>query len=543
MDLRSISANQITLWLMLALGLVVALVIGSAVGNSDTRFVAAAMAVIPVAVIFVNLKTNIWVLLPIGWYLTGRLPWLPLPFSLRNLCFLAVIAVFVLLVATRAFPWKRKGNMLEYLIYINLAYLITVFIRNPTGFFALQSSMVGGRPYMEIILAFAAFLILSRVRVSDSIARIFPLFFVIPAWSVGILDAIGRVYPPFGYVLNSFYSGAGPSGTFGAVQAEAEIGTTRLTGLQDAGVSGALFLCARYNPITLISPLYPWRVIMTAMVFGVLFLAGFRSMLLFAFVAFFLSSILRGKLHDLWITICGGVLALVFLIALQGTVLHLPLTMQRALSWLPGDWDPAAVLDAEASTEWRVEMWEWAWNDDRILRNKIWGQGFGLTLDDMNLIATSLAAGQGGSSLLGGSDRELFMINGTFHSGPISTVKYIGIVGFSLYFPLMCYMGLLAWRLCKKARGTEAFTLALFVGIPIIYEPFNFIFVFGGLDGNYPQLLFWAGLLNMTSNYLDSVKASGIMHTEIASLKALELMGTAPPRPKPPLPYQAAVIN
>ena len=217
--------------------------------------------------------------------------------------------------------------------------------------------------------------------------------------------------------------------------------------------------------------------------------------------------------------------------------------MQRALSWLPGDWDPAAVLDAEASTEWRVEMWEWAWNDDRILRNKIWGQGFGLTLDDMNLIATSLAAGQGGSSLLGGSDRELFMINGTFHSGPISTVKYIGIIGFTLYFPLMCYMGLLAWRLCKKARGTKAFTLALFLGIPIIYEPFNFIFVFGGLDGNYPQLLFWAGLLNMTSNYLDSVKARDIMHTENASLKALKIMGTAPPRPKTLVTHKLAVIN
>ena len=543
MDLRSISANQITLWLMLALGLVVALVIGSAVGNSDTRFVAAALAVIPVAVIFVNLKTNIWVLLPIGWYLTGRLPWLPLPFSLRNLCFLAVIAVFVLLVATRAFPWKRKGNMLEYLIYINLAYLITVFIRNPTGFFALQSSMVGGRPYMEVILAFAAFLILSRVRISDSIARIFPLFFVIPAWSVGILDGIGRVYPPFGYVLNSFYSGAGSSGTFGAVEDAAEVGTTRLVGLQDAGVSGALFLGARYNPITLFSPLYPWRVIMTAMVFGVLFLAGFRSLILFAFVTFFLSSILRGKFHDLWITISGGVLILVFVITLQGNVLQLPLTMQRALSWLPGDWNQEAVMSGKSSTLWRVEMWEWAWNDDRILRNKIWGQGFGLTLDDMNLIATSLAAGQGGSSLLGGSDRELFMINGTFHSGPLSTVKYIGIVGFCLYFPLMCYMGLLAWRLCKKARGTKAFTLALFLGIPIIYEPFNFILLFGGLDGNYPQLLFWAGLLNMTSNYLDSVKARDIMHTENASLKALKIMGTAPPRPKTLVTHKLAVIN
>jgi hypothetical protein len=162
-------------------------------------------------------------------------------------------------------------------------------------------------------------------------------------------------------------------------------------------------------------------------------------------------------------------------------------------------------------------MWGWAWNDDRILRDRVWGQGFGLSIDDMNLIAASLMAGQGGQSLLGGSDRETFMITGTFHSGPLSTIKYIGVVGLMLYYPLMCYMALLAWRLCIKARGTKAFTLALFVGIPIIYEPFNFVLIFGGLDSNYSQLLFWAGMLNMTQRYLERVKPVVRLNMEPAS--------------------------
>jgi hypothetical protein len=63
-------------------------------------------------------------------------------------------------------------------------------------------------------------------------------------------------------------------------------------------------------------------------------------------------------------------------------------------------------------------------------------------------------------------------------------------------------MAILAWRLCKRARDSRGFTLALFVSIPIIYEPFNFVVIFGGLDSNYSQLLFWAGLLNMTNRYL-----------------------------------------
>lgn len=507
MNIRNISANQVAVWCALLLGLLLAVVIGNAVGSSDMRIVAGVVAAIPAMVIFVKLKTNIWVLLPITWYLTGRLPWLPLPFSVRDLSFMMVIFFFTLFFATRAFPWKRKVSTLDYLIYINLAYLATVFVRNPVGFWAIQSSMVGGRPYFEIGLAFGAFLILSRVQITDFIAKIFPLFFVIPSWTTGILDVIGRLSPQTGILLNSMYSGvaAGMQGMAGAFQEQTQVGETRLTGLQFAGVSSVLALCARYNPITLISPLYPWRVALLAIAFGAIFLSGFRSVLLFGLVAFVLSALLRGQFKDLWVASAAMLAAVVLLISLQGSVLQLPRTMQRALSWLPGDWDQAALIDAEDSSRWRFEMWAWAWNDDRILRDRVWGQGFGLSLDDMNIIAQSLMY-QGSPGFIGGSDREGTMLMGTFHNGPLSTIKYIGIVGLILYYSLMCYMARLAWKLCVWSRGTKAFVLALFVGIPIIYEPFNFVVIFGALELSYPQLLFWAGLLKMTQRYLESVK-------------------------------------
>jgi hypothetical protein len=502
MNLRNISSNQIVVWTALLLGLLVAVMIGSAVGSSDMRSAAGLIAAIPVAVIFVKLKTNIWVLLPISWYLTGRLPWLPLPFTVRDLCFMAVIFFFTLFFATRAFPWKRKLSTLDYLIYINLAYLATVFVRNPVGFWAIQSSMVGGRPYFEIALAFGAFMILSRVQITDFIAKSFPLFFVIPAWSVGILDVASRLSPQLGLTLNSLYSGVGSSGVTDAIQQEAQLGQTRMTGLLGAGISSALALSAKYSPITLISPLYPGRVLMLGIALGAIFLSGFRSALLFAMVALFFSALLRRQIKDLWVFASISIFALIAVISMQGSMVQFPLTMQRALSWLPGDWNQEAVADAEGSSRWRFEMWGWAWNDERIMRDRIWGQGFGLSIDDMNLIASSIMAGQAGSSLLGGSDRELFMITGVFHNGPLSTIKYIGIVGFALYFTLMCYMVVVAWRLCKRAQETAALPLALFVSIPIIYEPFNFVVVFGALDSSYSTTLFWAGLLNMVGNHI-----------------------------------------
>ncbi len=503
MPAPNITTNQLTIWTALLLGLVLAVVIGSAVGSSDLRLIAAVIGVIPVAVIFVKLKTNIWVLLPISWYLAGRLPWLPVPFTVRDLCFMMVIFFFTLFFATRAVPWKRKVGLLDYLIYINLAYLVSVYVRNPAGFWALQTDIVGGRPYFEILLAFGAFVILSRVQITDFIARIFPLFFVIPAWGVAVLDVISRLAPQTAYPLAMMYSGVGSAGVTSAFQQEERLGETRMTGMLWAGWISVLALCAKYNPLTLLSPLHPLRMLLFGFAIIAIFLSGFRSAMLFAMVAYFLSAVLRGNLKDLWIAGGGALLALVVLITVQGSLIQLPQTMQRTLSWLPGDWDQAAVADAEGSSTWRFEMWEWAWNDSRIIKDRTWGTGFGLSLDDMNLIATSLMAGEGGGSLLGGSDRENFMIMGTFHSGPLSTIKYIGIVGLALYYPFLCYMAVLAWRLCVRARGTKVFTLALFIAIPIIYNPVHFVVIFGALELSYVQALFYAGLLNLCNNYLD----------------------------------------
>ena len=100
------------------------------------------------------------------------------------------------------------------------------------------------------------------------------------------------------------------------------------------------------------------------------------------------------------------------------------------------------------------------------------------------------------------------MLVGSFHSGPLSTIKYIGIVGLVLYYSLLCYMAYAAWRMCIRARNTKAFSLALFISIPIIYEPFNFLIIFGALENNYPQTLLWAGLLTMCNRYINVCEQS-----------------------------------
>lgn len=519
MNIRNISANQMVVWIALLLGLLLSLVVGNAVGSSDVRLVAGLLAAIPVAVIFVKLKTNIWTLLPIGYYLTGRVTLLPLPLTVRDLCFITVIFFCTLFFATRALPWKRKLGTIDYLIYINLAYLATVYVRNPVGFYAMQTSMVGGRPYFEILLAFGAFMVLSRVKLSDAVAKVFPLFFLIPTSIVAALDVVARLIPQLSYPLAMIYSGVGSVSVTANLEKAAEVGQDRIIGFKDVGFVGVLALCARYNPITLLSPLFPARSLLFFAALLLIFLSGFRATFFAAMVFFALSTVLRGRGRDIWITVFVGIFGLVLLISLQGNVIQFPLTMQRALSWLPGDWSAEAVEGAENSSRWRYDMVEWAWNDNTILRNKVWGQGIGFSLDDMNLIASSMLAGTGGASLLGGSDRENFMITGTFHNGPISAIKCVGVIGLALFSVLVIYMAVRAWKLCVLTAGSRAFPMALFVGMPVIFFPFQFFVLTGFYEIDLAVCIFSAGLLNLVTNYYRSLasKARSGEHLQVSS--------------------------
>jgi len=529
----NVTANQLTLWAVLLAGLLLAVVLGSAVGSSDMRFIAGVLTLIPLAIVLINLGTHIWVLIPIGWFLSGRLPFLPLPFTIRDLTMLVVIIAFTLFFALRIVPWKRKIGTLDYLVFINLAYLATVYFRNPVGAWAFQSQMVGGRPYFEALLAFGAFIILSRAQLTPFIVRVFPWFFLVPTAMLAGLELLTRLAPQFAPPIAQIYSGVPAQGALSMTpEPEAQLGQTRFTSMKEAGVTAVLALCSRHNPLKLISPLHPLLASTLVCSFVAIFLSGFRSAFLFAMVALFLSSVIRRRMRDVWIGVGAMVLAVVALISVQGTLVELPRTLQRTLSWLPGDWDEEAVRDAEGSSTWRYEMVAWAWNDSRIIKDKIWGQGFGISIEDMNIIASAMLSGQQGGMFIGGSDRENFMLTGSFHNGPVSTIRYVGIVGFLLFYPLLCYMAVIAWRLCRRARDTAVFPLALFISIPVIYEPFNFIFVFGGFDGSVSQTLFWAGLLNLTSNYLDKVAPVKAVASSPVGPLARVAPSTATPAPR-----------
>ena len=126
---------------------------------------------------------------------------------------------------------------------------------------------------------------------------------------------------------------------------------------------------------------------------------------------------------------------------------------------------------------------------------------------------------------------------GGVHSGPVSAIRYVGVVGWLLFSGVMILMAREAWRLIGRAKRTAFFPTSLFIGVPLIWEPFHYTLVFGGFDGAMPAAVFNLGMLKMLKNSLDAHDARVGQESALAPSAGPVL---APVR-RPPAPVVGAL--
>jgi hypothetical protein len=148
------------------------------------------------------------------------------------------------------------------------------------------------------------------------------------------------------------------------------------------------------------------------------FFGGFRSMMFLLLATFLIVFYLEGLLRTrvaVWTAlafILGGIIMTPF-------TDKLPLSVQRTISSLPVRVDPVVAADAQASTDWRVEMWRVLWPE--VPRYLVLGKGYAINAEELEL-SKSLSQG-------GGSTAEVSMLAGDYHSGPLSVIIPMGVAG------------------------------------------------------------------------------------------------------------------
>jgi hypothetical protein len=193
-----------------------------------------------------------------------------------------------------------------------------------------------------------------------------------------------------------------------------------------------------------------------------------------------------------------GFACLAVLITFQGRLYQLPLSAQRALSFLPGKWDYFAVKEAKASTDWRVRMWTESLFTDKYIQSKAFGDGFGFTKRQLEWVMANTF------NMSDEDQQEHYLRVGGVHSGPVSTIRYVGFFGLAIFTWLMIAMAKMAWRLIIRSKNTPFFAACLFVGVPVVWEPFNYYLIFGGFDNAMPTAIFGLGMLKVLKNSLDA---------------------------------------
>lgn len=464
-------SNNIVFKILSCLALVVlCFILGAEAAESAVTSLSIVVGVVGTVVMLI-LGARSWMLL---FLLPPLLMVLPLPGGLKDIGGGFLVACVVL--PYWLFMWgmgyvkiRWRGLLALDIIFLALLCLmVAAYIKRPVTIqvLGLDFDNIGGRVYFIAIGALVYYLALSLIPISYQNAC------KVLNWRIWVA-----------LVCSFIGAGVGLLGFGGGEEATETLGEA-----MQGSRFGALLSIGRYGSL-LIYALYPLSRILCnpALLMGMLVgfaciaLSGFRSyMALHIWGLTFISFVKK----EMTMVICIGLLAYGGLLVLSssGTLLSLPHGIQRTLSAIPGmKVSAAARMDAEGSTDWRVVMWEWAM-DPRTgyIKDYIWGDGFGMSQSDQQRRFRAKMRGEKDNFRRLG--QEAFAEEGQWHSGWITAIHRLGIVGMIVVNVFILYSCLLILRVTISLRRTPLFVPSLVFLMPYTSAPIAFNLSSGTID-------------------------------------------------------------
>lgn len=503
--------RSIALAVLFVIMLPLALMLGQWSATDPVMAMSVAAGVIVLAVIVV-MQRSIWLLIPLFYAFRFPLTLLPGNFALRDIITGGVFVVLLLIWLVKRYEIRVRMGLLEVMLAIQCAFLVQAFIRNPVGFYIWGGDTVGGRPYFEIVISLFVFFILGSQVVDLKKARLTSKMLLVGSLGSAALEVVATVIPTFGMLVSRFYQ-LGTSGSIrGALAIEQGL---RAENVNSVGRKEYLsyivkplfaWLVAITRPLGLVNPRRPLVVLGFLIVMFAALLSGFRSLLIWIGMMYIAAAIIRRHKEDIIVAFIGGVLMLCVLVGGNGQLFDLPLSVQRSLSFMPGNWDSKAEGDATASATWRYEMWHEVMTTDKYIENKFLGDGFGFSMDDLKFRGQVMMREVVGSEEM----QEHFMRSGDYHSGPIQTINRVGYFGLIFLTIGMVVFARYALKMIRRSEGTPYYTYAMFIGLPMIIYPFFFYLIIGGYQQAIAMMTFSGGMLRLIENSMDRY-GTGVM--------------------------------
>jgi hypothetical protein len=500
------NSNTISRIILLIVGIMLAVMMGNLVVSDKLStfilFAGAAALITGIA-----LGRNIWIILVLGHglqlslYVPGR----PDTVLLSSAIFLGFASLMVLM---RRIPWRGTIREMDILIFLIALTILQVYLRNPVGMNIFGGDSVGARPYFAIIISFAIYYFLSNWVIPPHQLKLLLKLTVMANLINFGLQIIGFFIPSVG----QWYGAAAVNQNANNMDVNAVEGT-QTTGLEAATRIGFLgsasnhiarFVSSFRSPLTaLLHPLWGGAILIS---FAFAAMSGFRNAIISLGFTYIVGIAYRNGFAGLVVATTLVALGL-GTISITNSIHPLPANIQRSFSFLPGTWDEDIKQSAEGSTEWRVLIWKEVMLTDRWIKNKYFGDGLGFSAQELAIqmdIKYRSMSGQKISATGSGFDshRDAILANGDYHSGPIQTIRVVGYLGLAILMLTQFRLAVHAHRQIKRCRNTEWYPLALFVGIPLIWSPIFFVFVFGSFEIACSIVFLGAAWVKILENHL-----------------------------------------
>jgi hypothetical protein len=436
--------------------------------------------VIPVTVLFFTLITPLllrwhhpvlflsWNMLFIIWFLPGQLDlWL----------FTAALSFGISVVQRSINPRVQLDpvpSVLLPLLFLALVVFITAQFNEGFQMKVMGGQSQGGKRYFYVFCGILGYIAMGSRFIPPERARLYTRLFFLGSLTYFIIMVTPFIRGPLLYLFAFF-----PPDRFTALTMLAAPVSGEMIGRNfgfTASCTGAfLYMLARYGIRRQLEPGNIGKLILTLTFFVGLMLGGYRSFLTLtvltaAFLAWF------EKLHRTKYAVLAGALGVGGYLLLIPLAIHVPLSIQRTLSVLPFvRVSYEAELSAQATSEWRLEIWRELVPE---IPHYFWlGKGLGIKASEFE--AAQAAAELGGTFTAG----ETHKMAGDYHNGPLSTIIQFGIwgvIGVVWFWVAAVRVLIRNYRYGDPSlRTVNCLLLSLFLGRIV-----QFMFVYGGFHGD-----------------------------------------------------------
>ena len=437
------------------------------------------------------IRDRCWMIIPFTLPIEGNLNFLPLNFSIQEL---SIIAVSLYLLYRTIFGLNVVWRFGPASIWVPLALLLSIIVYHwvesrDIGIKLLGGTGWGGRKYFTVLMAsFGMLLLNSFPGITWADLQKVPLLYFLGAFVDIVPGTISTLVPATAPYIFRVYSGVNLSEYGSSLRGNfsGETGVTRIGQLSLVGKAIGLVTFCYIPPKTWLALNRLWA-LPTVLLGGILCAAsGFRGTVVGYSVAFF-AAIYTTLRSFAFLLIPLPIVAGLAVALTQGTVFNYPLALQRGLSFLPGQWDTKASVEAGASSKWREKM-KVLFYKEYFQKAPIIGQGYhydpnlAKTATDIYLAIVQRQAEAGDEF----ADVRSFIEQRQPHEGVLHALLVSGTLGI-LFFSLFC-LGLIfcAWRSVVRTPPNDitpiqtwcfALLLAQFVAFFLLFGDYTFFLI------------------------------------------------------------------